>query len=439
MEGLKVTIHTFGCKSNQYDSALLREDALKQGLEVVPPSPETDIFVVNTCTVTGKTDYQARQMIRRFKRMNPSAIIVATGCYAQVYPDDVKRIGVDYVIGNREKEGLWTLIKEKGGGPRVMVGDIRKERSLKGPRGTGIFERTRAYLKIQDGCDAFCSYCIIPYARGRGRSLPLEGVFAGIDGLIERGFKEIVLTGIHIGSYGVDLGYERGLSTLLREIWKRYIRAGVRFRISSIEPMEVGEEIIDVIARGEIFCQHLHIPLQSGSDRILQAMNRPYRARDFEGLIKMIHHRMPYASIGVDIITGFPGEGEEDHLETYNLVRDLPISYFHVFPFSRRKGTPAYSMPHQVDGRIVKRRCEALRALGREKRRAFYERNLGRTEYLLVEEALDRETGLMKGYTRNYIHVVLDGERRLMGREIRVRLERIEGERMRGTLEAFDG
>lgn len=437
---MKVTIHTFGCKSNQYDSALLREDAIGMGLEVVPPSPDTEVFVINTCTVTGKSDYQARQMIRRFKKMNPLAIVVATGCYAQVYPDDIKRLGVDYVVGNREKDRLWNLIMmKKVESPMVLVSDIRKEENLSSPKGVGTFERTRAYLKIQDGCDAFCSYCIIPYARGKGRSLPFEGVLKGIDGLIEKGFREIVLTGIHIGSYGMDLGYEKGLSTLLKEIERRYRKAGVRFRISSIEPMEIDEGIIDILADGEIFCHHLHIPLQSGSDRILMAMNRPYRGQDFGRLIHRIHDRMPYASIGVDIIAGFPGEGEEDFFDTYNLLRDLPVSYFHVFPFSRRKGTPAYDMPDQVDGRTIKKRCESLRALGRKKRKAFYERNLGREEFLLVEEAQDRETGLMKGYTRNYIPVLLSGKRGIMGREIKVRLEGIWGEKMKGVAEVLDG
>lgn len=436
MREIKVTIHTFGCKSNQYDSAIIREEAIKAGFEVVPPSPETEIFVVNTCTVTGKTDYQARQMIRRFRRMNPSALVVATGCYAQVYPQEVKAIGVDCVIGNREKEDLWKRLRDfrEGRGPAVMVSDMRRISDFGAPKGTGIFGRTRAFFKIQDGCDAFCSYCIIPYARGRGRSLPMDEVFRGIDGLIEKGFKEIVLTGIHIGSYGIDLGYQRGLFSLLKEVERRYRNRGVRFRISSLEPMELDRGIIEIIAGSEIFCHHLHIPLQSGSDRILEAMKRPYTSRDFAGLIEFVHRKIPHGSLGVDIIAGFPGEGEEDHLATYRLVRDLPITYFHVFPFSRRKGTPAYHMAHQIHGKVVRERCEALRRLGREKKEEFYRRNIGREEEVLIEERVDKDTGMLRGYTKNYILTLIRGERELMGKMVKVRLLKPEGDRMVGTL-----
>ncbi len=409
-------------------------------MNIIPPSDKTDVFVVNTCTVTAKSDYQARQMIRRFRRMNPEGIIVVTGCYAQVDPDGLKGLGVDYVLGNMEKVSLWEMVKagRKGDSPEIKVGDVREADRLSPYYSTGITDRTRAYLKLQDGCDAFCSYCIVPYARGRGRSLPVEDVLSGIDRLIDKGFKEIVLTGVDLGRYGEESG--DGLVNLLRIIEERYgcVSDGdtrMRFRLSSIEPMYIKDGLIDIISRSGIICRHLHIPVQSGSDRILSAMNRPYSSEDFSRLITGIHDLMPDISIGTDIIAGFPGEGEDDFEATYRLISELPLSYLHVFPFSRRKGTPAAVMPVQVNGSVIRERCRRLRALGIEKRFTFYKENIGREEFVLVENHRDRETGLLKGYSGKYIPVLIDGDDMLMGRLISIRIDSLREDKVVGIVE----
>ncbi len=441
-KALKISVYTLGCKSNQYDSALLRDGASLRGLRVVPPSKETDVFVVNTCTVTGKSNYQARQAIRRFKALNPLATLVVTGCYAQVYPEEISRLNVDYIIGNTDKKRLWEVLSNISGGG-IFVGDIRGEVEFDdSAHFDGVFNRTRSYLKIQDGCDSFCSYCIVPYARGKSRSLPLNGVLERIDKLVEKGFREIVLTGIHLGAYGRDLEGGLSLLCLLREVEDKFSSSpengGLRLRLSSIEPVEISREFIEHMRFSALLCHHLHIPLQSGSGRILKLMKRPYSPVYIRELISDIREELPSASIGMDVMAGFPGESEDDFNSTCELLSGIDVSYLHVFPFSKRKGTPAAEYPGQVIKRTIKDRCRRLRELGEEKRHSFYKKNIGTKTSVLVEGRTDKVDGLLKGFTRNYIPVFFKGDEFLVGKEVDVVIESVKKGKVFGSPKSRD-
>lgn len=422
---LRVSIATLGCKSNQYDSSALEAFLKENNFIIVNLSEKTDIFIVNTCTVTGKADYQSRQLIRRGKAENPDAIIVVTGCYAQVSAQEVAKIeGVDYIVGNPEKEKILQYINEgKRKSSRIEIGEVSRDKSL-GLRAKGSSGRTRAYLKVQDGCNNSCSYCIIPKARGASRSLPISTILEEIEGLVADAYKEIILTGIHLGAYGLDLlpsardltvkgsgqdGHSANIATLIREIDRRGYPC--RFRISSLDPNEVSDELIEILADSRTICNHLHLPLQSGDDNVLQRMNRLYIGRLFAEQVEKMAKMIPDVSIGVDIIAGFPGEGEKEFSNTYNLLNNLPISYMHIFPFSKRKDTEAAGFSNQIDAKSIKERCERLRALDKIKRRRFCEKFIGKSLSVLVEASRDKETGFFMGRSANYIpFLVKDGD-----------------------------
>lgn len=414
MNRIKVSISTLGCKSNQYDSSAL-EDALKHAsLSVVPFPGPADAYIINTCTVTGKTDTQSRQLIRKVRRDNPGAVLIVTGCYAQVSADDVASIeGVDFVVGNPEKARIAEFIKRgRQASPVKELGDWQEGTpwTLRTLSSSG---RTRATLKIQEGCDRACSYCIIPKARGASRSLPLEAVEKEITSLVESGYREIVLTGIHLGAYGSDFTGRVSLTTVLEMIEKRDFPC--RFRISSLDPDEVTEELIDLLKSAKRVCNHLHLPLQSGDDSIIKKMHRPYTGSLFAEKVEKLSASVPGISIGADIIAGFPGEGEKEFDNTFSLLSNLPLSYLHIFPFSERRGTPAAAFPDRVEKRAIKERCEKLRELDLLKREAFHKLFEGKNECVLVEKVRDKKTGLLKGHTRNYILSFIDGEDSLKG------------------------
>jgi threonylcarbamoyladenosine tRNA methylthiotransferase MtaB len=406
----KVAVTTLGCKVNQCESAGIAEAMAARGMTIVPFEAEADCYIVNTCTVTGRTDDQSRRLIRRAIRRNPAATVLATGCYAQRAPEEVARIpGVRIVAGNAEKSRLPELIEELAGGegPRVHVGEIRGEKRFS-PLGTAVIpEHTRAFLKIQDGCDAFCSYCIVPRVRGGSRSLPPEEIQRGIASLAGRGFREVVLSGIHLGAYGRDLAAATDLTAVLRRIVEE--RPIERVRLSSIEPREITGELLSLIGSPSNICRHLHIPLQSGDDGILAAMNRDYDTDFFRNLIGNILTTVPGIAIGIDVMVGFPGETEAAFANTSRLVEELPFAYLHVFPFSRRPGTPAATMPEQVLDADKKRRVEHLRRIGAEKRRIFAETFLGAPLAVLIEGKKDKLTGSFTGFSDNYIPVVCRG------------------------------
>lgn len=419
----KIAIATLGCKVNRYDSAVIHK--LLEGAEFsfVPFDQQADVYIVNTCTVTKRADYQSRQLIRRSHRLNPDALIIVTGCYAQRSPQEIKKIqGVDYTVGIGKKERILDLIN----------GSSRKEVPLEITNDIPAFpEHTRAFLKVQDGCDSYCSYCIIPYARGRSKSLQKEETIRSISKLAELGYREIVLTGIHLGSYGWDLMPPTRLSNLLRSI--EYEGISCRIRLSSIEPTEFDDDLIDLISSSPIICNHLHIPLQSGDDEVLKRMNRPYSSELFKELVKKLVSAMPDLNIGVDVIVGFPGESHENFTNTVNVIEELPIGYLHVFPYSRRPGTPAADFPGQVDSKTIKNRGKILRGIGNRKREEFYRRFLGKRLSILIESKRDVDTKYLKGFSRNYIPVLIDVGDDVVNREISIIVTKVEGGKVFGT------
>jgi len=414
----RFTITTLGCKVNQFESEALAQKLSDDGQWVILRDKEiADLCIINTCTVTQKASMQSRQAIRQAIRSHPKARIIATGCYAQTEPDEIKKIkGVHHIIGHFEKHKIPDMIL--AGKENILPSPVLKHKlhHFNSMPSTGFGYRTRPFLKIQDGCNAFCTYCIVPYARGPSRSLEPKQVLNNINKIHQAGYHEVVLTGIHLGNYGLDLGKQKsGLLDLLNRI--RESCTIDRVRLSSIEPYELTEDIIKFVAQsgsgpGKI-CRHFHIPLQSGDDFILKRMHRPYSRSFFIDLVEKIHKLLPDAAIGVDTLIGFPGESDRAFENTYSLIEQLPVSYLHVFPFSARKGTPAYSYPDRVDSLVIKKRCQNMRILGNLKRGVFYNKFKGKTLEILIEGRQKGHKNLLKGISSNYIPVLVNGEDKL--------------------------
>jgi len=403
-----ISVATLGCKVNQFESEALMHASEQRGYALIPFEEGADITIINTCTVTHRADFQSRQMVRRAFRSNPNSLVIVTGCYPQVEPDAfLKTKGVLYLLGNKEKNQIPDLLPsmQKGDFPRVRVGDIEKETHFSETPLHSFHRHTRAFLKIQDGCNGYCTYCIVPHARGRSRSLQPERVIENLKVLKEKGFKEVVLTGIHLGAYGLDLNPPFPLEKLIRQLEKE--ETSDRIRVSSIEPGDFSPELISALSQSNKICPHLHISIQSADDEILKKMNREYDCSFLSDLIQELHLRIPKLSVGADVIVGFPGETEERFRHTYELVESLPFSYLHVFPFSRRKGTPAFQYPQRVDEEEIKKRAAAMRELGKKKRQAFYHQFLNQELRVLLEDRKEKETGGWKGLSRNYIPVLL--------------------------------
>jgi threonylcarbamoyladenosine tRNA methylthiotransferase MtaB len=391
---MRVAFATFGCKINQYDSDVMRRAAADDGNIVVSFDTDADVYVINTCSVTGKSDYQCRQAIRSAARRNGRAEIIVTGCYAQTRPEEIRRIpGVTQVIGNQDKTEI----------PRLLSRCRTSSASCTSPSVAALRNRTRGFLKIQDGCDGRCTYCIVPRARGSSRSVPPEEVTASFERSVRAGVPEIVLSGIHIGRYGQDLSPQMSLTSLVHDLVAR--RGDTRLRVSSIEPAEVTPGIVSMLGNG--LCRHLHIPLQSGDDGILAAMNRDYTASSYGKLIDSIAARVPGVALGADVMVGFPGEGERQFENTRKLIEDLPLTHLHVFSFSPRPGTPAAIMQHQVPERAKKERSEVLRRLGSKKNHEFRSGFIGKEMDVVVEDRKGKEE--WTGLTDNYIRVSIKG------------------------------
>lgn len=426
-----VAITTLGCKINQFESAAMGDALGREGFTLVPFDGLADIYVINTCTVTARTDAESRRLIRRAVRTNPAARVVVTGCYAQVAFEELSYIpGVSLVIGNAEKKGIVDLLKEAGPEQRVLVSDISREREAAGSILESFSEHTRAFLQVQNGCDARCSYCIVPSARGPSRSVPPAEVLAAIAEFARRGFREVVLTGIHLGAYGLDLSPPARLLDLLRETDRA--RLVPRLRLGSIEPTEFDEELITFVACSPAICPHFHIPLQSGSDRVLARMNRHYSTAEYAEVVGRLAKALPEACLGADVIAGFPGESDEEFAESMAFVESLPLAYLHVFPFSRRDGTPAAGMSGQVSPAVTRERARLLRKLSDRKRRDYYRRFVGRELSVLVQEE-DGEGG-MRGLTRNYLTVRLPARTELANQEVLVRIVDVVRDEVRGEL-----
>jgi threonylcarbamoyladenosine tRNA methylthiotransferase MtaB len=426
-----VAFATLGCKTNQFESAAMRESLEQAGYRVVPFAAGAELVVVNTCTVTAATDAQSRNLVRRARRLNPACRVVVTGCYAQVDPQALAELpGVSLVIGNEEKRVLADLLANSRRETRVQVADIRAATEAGIPVLAAFAERSRAFVQIQNGCDAGCSYCIIPHARGPSRSAAPEQVLNQLRQLAAREVAEIVLTGIHVGAYGLDQQPRSGLLDLLRRIeGETPVR---RLRLGSIEPTEIDDALITHLVTSKITCPHLHIPLQSGDDAVLERMRRPYDRESFRALIANIHTAMPEAAIGLDVIAGFPGETEAEFANTVRLIEELPVSHLHVFPFSKRPGTAAATMSGHLPGDVKKARAERLRLLGEAKLAVFAARFVGREMEVVVEGG--GKGGLLKGLTRNYLEVHFEGARDLVGRCAVVRIAAAEGGLLSGEL-----
>ncbi len=424
---------TLGCKVNRYESEAISEQLVDQGWQQAEKGATANLCIINTCTVTGKAAMQSRQAARKIIRNHPGALVVVTGCYAQVAPEVFSSMsGVHCVVGNAFKDRIARLVghNKNHGGAKPLVEDLSAPRPFQDLPVTRFGDRTRPFLKIQDGCDAFCAYCVIPHARGRSRSLKPEIVIKRTRDLKEHGYAEVVLCGINLGRYGQDLTPTTSLSSLIKLIdGPQGVR---RLRLSSIEPTELSEEVIGQIASSERICPHLHIPLQSGDDEILKSMNRPYTSIFYRDMVHHIISMMPDVAIGVDVLVGFPGESERAFENTCHLIEQLPIAYLHVFPFSVQKQTPAAAFRDPVPPEAIKKRCRQLRTIGETKRRKFYEKVIGSTFEVLIEGKRDRATGYLKGLTKNYIPVLIKGNDELMHQVIQARLTKIEHARVFG-------
>jgi threonylcarbamoyladenosine tRNA methylthiotransferase MtaB len=433
----KFRITTLGCKVNQCESDVIVEQLNSCDWSLALENEPSEICIINTCTVTQKASMQSRQAVRQAIRRNPSARIVVTGCYAQTEPEAIEKIlGVDDIIGNADKHLICEMIRRNTNTaldqPLTICKDMQPEIDSEFLPDGVADGRTRPFLKIQDGCNAFCTYCVVPYARGPSNSMPVENVLAGIQAFSNNGYREIVLTGIHLGHYGNDLIPQTCLSELLNRIDQ--LNLSPRVRLSSIEPLELADAIINLVAGSNRFCRHFHIPLQSGDDGILQKMKRPYTAKDFRELVTKIHDQLPDAAIGVDTLIGFPGETEAAFENTYALVKQLPVSYLHVFPFSSRPGTVAAKYPNKISAEVVKDRCERMRLLGNSKRADFYAQFIGQKMNVLVETTRHRPTGLLKGLTSNYIPILMDAHDGYQNKLVAVRAQEVMGDALWGTI-----
>lgn len=431
----KFYICTFGCRCNQADSAAIRDSLCQKSLQETADRNDAELIVINTCTVTQRADQQARQTTRRLHRDNPSARIVVTGCYAERSAEKLAQIeGVSLVLGNADKEHLAEIISEErkvrtlG---KIIHSPLHVDRDyalFRGPRAGG---KTRPFLKIQDGCDARCSYCIVPSVRGPGRSARPEEVLAGIQSLVDMGFQEIVLTGVHLGAYGHRCEKRTTLLDLLRAAVK--IPNLGRLRLSGIEPMRFSRGIIRLATENSALAPHFHIPLQSGSDRVLRKMRRPCTAQRYRELLRYIHSVLPDAGLGTDVLVGFPGESKSDFQATCDLIRELPLTYLHVFPFSAREGSDAYHMRDQVPSRVAHERARILRLMSREKNYAFRRRFLGQI-LSAVTLAKEEEMGTSVALTENYIHTRIPSGSCPANRLIKVRIEEVTEDATYGRL-----
>lgn len=400
---MKVAIQSLGCKVNLYESEYITDQFQKAGYEIVPFQEIADVYIINTCSVTNTSDVKSRKVIHQAIRRNPDACIVAIGCFIEAN-HDYHEDGVDILLGNANKskvleyvERYWQT-KQKANYFVTPIPEKFDDMTM-----STFLGRTRAFIKIQDGCENFCSYCIIPYVRGKCRSKNFQTVLEEIQNYVQHGYKEVVLTGIHTGNYGVDLGTD--FAALLREIVK--INGLVRLRISSIEITELTDEVLQIIRDNDVIVDHLHIPLQAGSDKILRLMNRKYDLAYFKQKMEQIREIRPDISLTTDIIVGFPSETEEDFQDTLSFVREVQFSKVHVFPYSRRSGTVAADMAEQVPGDVKKDRVRRLLALSKELETEYMKKFIGKTLPVLMEV---NRTDYSLGHTSNYLLVKVPGE-----------------------------
>lgn len=425
LQGKRAAIVTLGCKVNQYETDAMYGMLKEAGVVMVDAKEAADIYIVNTCSVTNMAERKSRQMLHRAKKKNPNVVVVAVGCYAQVGKEELsKDTNIDLIIGNNKKKDLIHILEEHMGEDEFKeeVIDIAQDHEYESLHVEQLKEHTRAYIKVQDGCNQFCSYCIIPYARGRVRSRKKEDVLEEITNLTKHGCQEFVITGIHVTSYGKDLG-NITLIDLLEEIAK--ISGVKRIRLGSLEPGFVTEDTLDRLTKIESFCPHFHLSLQSGCDSVLKRMNRKYTTKDIKEKCEAIRRHFKYPALTTDIIVGFPGESEEEFEQTRKFLEEINLYEMHVFKYSIRKGTRAADMKPQIDDQIKTKRSNVLLEMSKRHQNEFETKQLGMTKEVLVEEKMHGKDHYYTGHTKEYIKVALYSEEPLENKIVEVQLTQV--------------
>ena len=426
----KFVIKTLGCKTNQVESALISEILTNNGYEEVKDILSANYYILNSCSVTHVADSKNLSYIKQVKRENPNIKVIITGCMAQLDKDNLSNNElIDYIIGNYEKNDIVKIIERK---EKVNVSDIFSHDLFRYEK-LHQTQRTRASVKIQDGCNNRCTYCTIPYARGKNRSNKIENVVEQINLFAKEGYYETVLTGIHIGQWGEDFEEKKTLKDLLEAIEKTNIK---RYRLGSLNPLELTNDFIDFLAKSNKFCPHFHLSLQSVCDKTLKAMNRHYSAEDIKNLVNYINEKFENAFIGSDIIVGFPNETKEDFEITLNNLKELGLTRIHVFPYSRRKGTPADEMQNQIDAAEKKRRVALVQEVSNIKINEFFNKNINTQNEVIIEKQRDKKSGLLKGVTKNYINVLINANDTYKDRLVKIELKSLSeySEKMIGKI-----
>ncbi|MCC0781575.1 tRNA (N(6)-L-threonylcarbamoyladenosine(37)-C(2))-methylthiotransferase MtaB [Clostridioides sp. ES-S-0108-01] len=429
----KVAFYTLGCKVNQYETEAMLELFEKDGYEQVNSEEYADVYVINTCTVTHMSDRKSRQYIRRVKKKNPNVIIAVVGCYSQVSPEEILDIEeVNLVMGTNDRRNIVEEIRKIDANKKVStVDDIMKVKAFEEIEISQTNGKTRAFMKIQDGCDRFCTYCIIPYARGRVRSRDIDSIVDEVKKLANNGYKEVVLTGIHVASYGKDL---KDKDIKLLDVIKRIneIDEIERIRLSSVEPILFTDEFVNEVLKMDKVCPHYHLSLQSGCDETLKRMNRRYTTSEYKTIVDRLRSKMPDVAITTDVIVGFPGETNEEFKKTYEFLKEIELSQMHIFKYSPRKGTPAATMENQVDPQMKHFRSEQLLNLSKVNFNKFANKFIGRELDVLFEQNL--EGNKYEGLTSNYIRVVVESDKNIQGQILKVKINDVKDEYVEGIL-----
>ena len=427
----KVAFCTLGCKVNQYETNAMEQKFIQAGYEIVDFCEKADIYVINTCTVTNMSDKKSRQMIRKAKQLNENAIVVAVGCYVQTAKEKLESIEeLDLILGNNEKKDIVKYVEEhKNGTKEIKYNDVLHQDEYDEYGFVTHIEQTRAIVKVQDGCDRFCSYCAIPYARGKVRSRKIENIIEEITKLAEDGIKEVVVTGIHIASYGKDLKENIGLIDVLEKI--NEINGIQRIRLGSLEPMLINESFLNRLSKLNKICHHFHLSLQSGCDETLKRMNRRYTTEEFRNVVKSLRNTYDDLILTTDIIVGFPGETEEEFEKTYKFLKEINFYKMHVFKYSKRDGTKAAIMSNQIAPNIQEERSRRLIDLSNENQKKYNEEYIGKTVQVLFEE---KSNGYIKGHTQNYLVVNISGNiEKLHNQIVQVQITSKLGEELLGN------
>ena len=429
----KVAFYTLGCKVNQYETEAMLELFEKEGYEKAETEDYADVYVINTCTVTHMSDRKSRQYIRRMKKKNPDAIIAVVGCYSQVSPEEILSIDeVNLVMGTNDRKKIVEEVKKIDASRKVStVDDIMKVKAFEEIEINKTNGKTRSFLKIQDGCDRYCSYCIIPYARGRVRSRDLESIVKEVENLAANGYKEVVLTGIHVASYGKDI---KETDIKLLDVIKQIndIEGIERIRLSSVEPILGTDEFVEAVSAMDKVCPHYHLSLQSGCDETLKRMKRRYTTEEYKTIVDRLRAAIPNVSITTDVIVGFPGETNEEFDKTYEFLKDIELTHMHIFKYSPRKGTPAATMENQVDPSTKHERSEKLLQLNEENFKKFGQKMLDKEFNVLFEQKVGDNK--FEGLTENYVKVIVESDKDLSEQILKVKITDVKNEFLEGIL-----